>query len=292
MPGLRRLMLGAAAVLLLLISLPASSAEAPALMLATRWDDSADPAGWWMSEKYDGMRGYWDGTRMLTRQGEPIAIPAALRAALPDFPLDGELWAGRGRFEAVLSAARASVPGPDWSALRYMIFDAPGQAVPFEARLATVRAWLDAHPSALLQVVAQTRCEGRAHLHAFLHEVEQRGGEGVMLRAAASPHVAGRSGLLRKYKSFEDDEATVLGYNAGTGKFAAVVGSLRVRLANGTEFALGSGLSDRERRAPPPIGSVITFRHQGWTARGKPRFPVFWRVRVPASAPVAPSGAE
>lgn len=292
MPGLRRLMLGTAAMLLLLLSLPGASAEAPALMLATRWDDSADPAGWWMSEKYDGMRGYWDGGRMLTRQGEPIAIPAALRAALPDFPLDGELWAGRGRFEAVLSAARATVPGTDWSALRYMIFDAPGQAAPFEARLATVRAWLDAHPSVLLQVIAQTRCEGRAHLRAFLHEVEQRGGEGVMLRAAGSLHVAGRSGLLRKYKSFEDAEATVLGYNAGTGKFAAVVGSLRVRLANGTEFALGSGLSDEERRMPPPIGSVITFRHQGWTARGKPRFPVFWRVRVPAPASTPPPRAR
>ncbi|HEX9801746.1 MAG TPA: DNA ligase, partial [Gammaproteobacteria bacterium] len=46
-------------------------------------------------------------------------------------------------------------------------------------------------------------------------------------------------------------------------------------------FAVGSGLSDEERREPPPIGSTITFKHHGWTRRGKPRFAVFWRVREP-----------
>jgi DNA ligase-1 len=255
------------------------AAEPPALMLATRWEAGADPAGWWMSEKYDGVRGYWDGARMLTRQGEAIAIPDALRAALPDFPLDGELWAGHGRFEATMAAVRDRAPGAEWAAIRYMVFDAPGHGGPFEARLAAIEDWLRAHPSALIRAVVQSRCEGEAQLRIFLRDVENRGGEGVMLRAPGSPHVAGRSGFLRKVKSFDDAEATVLGYNPGAGKFVGVVGSLRVALPDGTRFAVGSGLSDHERRNPPPIGSVITFRHQGWTARGLPRFPVYWRVR-------------
>jgi DNA ligase-1 len=267
------------ALLLLVLAPTLRAAEAPPLMLATVWDQSADPTGWWMSEKFDGVRGYWDGARMLTRQGEAIAIPAALAAALPDFALDGELWLARGRFEATVAVVRDRAPGPGWSKIRYLVFDAPQTAGVFEARMARVAAWLADHPSELVQAVAQVQCEGRAHLQAFLAEVEGRGGEGVMLRAPRSAFVAGRSDTLRKYKSFDDTEATVVGYNPGRGKYAGRVGSLRLELPDGTYFAVGTGLSDAQRRDPPPLGSLVTFRHHGWTARGLPRFPVFWRVR-------------
>lgn len=278
--------------LLLLLSLllaRAWAADGPSLMLAMRWQEGADPTGWWMSEKYDGVRGYWDGRRMLTRQGEVISLPGELRAALPDFPLDGELWAGRGGFEATLATVRDTVPGPGWSSIRYLVFDAPGQPGPFEMRMAAVARWLREHATARVTAVTQVRCTGEAHLQAFLADVEHRGGEGVMLRAAGSPYVGGRSEYLRKLKSFEDTEAVVRGYNPGRGKYTGMTGSLVVELPNGKRFAVGTGLSDAERRTPPPIGSTITFKHQGWTRTGKPRFPVFWRVRKPAPTG---SGAE
>lgn len=285
-----RYSLSACLALWLLVLVPAlRAAEAPPLMLATVWDTSADPTGWWMSEKFDGVRGYWDGTRMLTRQGEAIAIPEALAAALPDFALDGELWLARGQFEQTVAVVRDRVPGPGWSKIRYLVFDAPGTAGVFEARMARVQTWLQAHPSDWLLVVAQTRCEGRAHLRAFLAAVEGRGGEGVMLRAPRSAFVAGRSDALRKHKSFDDTEATVVGYNPGRGKYAGLVGSLRLKLPDGTHFSVGTGLSDAERRDPPPLGSLVTFKHHGWTTRGMPRFPVFWRIRErPSDAPDAP----
>src|SRR5262249_55949445 len=31
------------------------------LLLAEKWDGSTDLAGWWMSEKLDGVRAYWTG---------------------------------------------------------------------------------------------------------------------------------------------------------------------------------------------------------------------------------------
>lgn len=265
---------------LLWLAVPCRAADEPALMLATRWQETLDPTGWWMSEKYDGVRGYWDGTRMFTRRGEPIAIPEALRRELPDFSLDGELWAGRGRFQQTVATVRDAVPGPGWSDIRYLVFDVPAAPGPFEARMAVLQTWLDAHPARHVTVVAQIRCTSQAHLAAFLAEVEGRGGEGVMLRAAGSPYVAGRSEYLRKYKSFDDAEAVVRGYRPGKGKYAGMVGALEVELPDGTRFAVGSGLSDQDRRTPPPIGSVITFKHQGWTEAGKPRFPVFWRIRT------------
>lgn len=253
----------------------------PPLMLATAWQKGDDPTGWWLSEKYDGMRGYWDGTRMWTRGGGVIALPDDFRAALPPFAVDGELWAGRGRFAETVSAVRTSEPGPGWRDIRYLIFDAPLHHGPFEARIDVVERWLAQRPPSPVGLATQTRCTGREHLERVLDEIEARGGEGVMLRGAGSPYEPGRGTHLRKYKRFDDAEAKVVGYKPGRGKYAGLVGSLQVELPDGTRFFVGSGLNDAERRDPPTIGSTITFRHHGWTRHGKPRFPTYWRVREP-----------
>src|SRR5690606_1828645 len=43
-----------------------ASAGAPPLLLAHKWEDQ-DPTGWWMSEKLDGIRAYWDGRSFISR---------------------------------------------------------------------------------------------------------------------------------------------------------------------------------------------------------------------------------
>jgi DNA ligase-1 len=61
------------------------------LMTATDWNVS-DPKGWWMTEKYDGMRLYWNGSEFYTRHGNKIKVPDSISSQLPRFALDGELW--------------------------------------------------------------------------------------------------------------------------------------------------------------------------------------------------------
>jgi DNA ligase-1 len=51
-----------------------------------------DPSGWWMSEKFDGMRLFWDGSQFFSRSGNKINVPDFITSALPNVPLDGELW--------------------------------------------------------------------------------------------------------------------------------------------------------------------------------------------------------
>ena len=101
-----------------------------------------------------------------------------------------------------------------------------------------------------------------------------------MLHLASAPYQTGRSDALYKLKLRQDAEATVIGYVAGTGKYAGKVGSLRVRTENGREFNVGGGLNDALRAQPPAIGSVITYQFNGLTKKGQPRFPRFLRVRV------------
>jgi DNA ligase-1 len=105
-----------------------------------------------------------------------------------------------------------------------------------------------------------------------------------MLRQPASKYVAGRSSTLLKVKTFHDAEAVVTGHQAGTGKHSGRLGALLVRLADGTDFAIGTGFSDRERANPPAIGQTVTFRYQELSDGGVPRFPSYVGVRLDAAA--------
>ena len=43
--------------------------KAPPLLLAESWDNATDPTGWWLSEKLDGVRAFWDGKQFWSRLG-------------------------------------------------------------------------------------------------------------------------------------------------------------------------------------------------------------------------------
>ena len=96
--------------------------EAPKLLLAKTWTESHDPTGWWISEKYDGMRGFWDGKALWTRGGKPIHAPEYFLAELPEgIALDGELWLGRRKFEDTVSIVRRQTPDARWRQIRFMV---------------------------------------------------------------------------------------------------------------------------------------------------------------------------
>ena len=45
------------------------------LMLANVYRPSVQMPDYWVSEKYDGVRAFWDGQKLLTRGGQPINAP-------------------------------------------------------------------------------------------------------------------------------------------------------------------------------------------------------------------------
>ena len=116
----------------------------------------------------------------------------------------------------------------------------------------------------------------------MLAEVEAKGGEGLVVRNPRTPYQTGRSAAALKVKRFDDMEGKVVGYRLGTGKFTGKTGALQVKIEGGLTFYIGSGLKDRERERPPPLGSIVTFKHQGFTSKGIPRFASFLRVREAA----------
>lgn len=111
-------------------------------------------AGQFMSEKLDGQRAFWDGgvtrgmkttnvpwantakdkkirmaTGLWSRYGKPIHAPNWWLDTLPHFPLDGELWAGRGMHQKTRSVVSKHIPiDLEWRQVEFVVFDSPSLA--------------------------------------------------------------------------------------------------------------------------------------------------------------------
>jgi DNA ligase-1 len=261
-------------------------ASAPGLMLAKAYHPGMDLADYWVSEKYDGLRGYWDGQQLFTRGGERVQAPAWFTAGWPNTPMDGELWAGRGQFAKALSTVRQHVPDEvAWRRIRFMVFDLPAHGGSFTERMPALNTVVADIRQPWVVAVVQTQATTHTALQAQLHRIVKAGGEGLMLHRGASFYTAARNDDLLKVKPHEDAEARVVGHQAGQGKYTGMLGALLVEsvasgnaAAPGVRFKIGSGLSDAQRRTPPPIGSVVTYRYRGLTDAGVPRFASFVRM--------------
>lgn len=256
----------------------------PPLLLAESWDNATDLTDWWMSEKLDGVRAYWDGKQFLSRQGNLYYAPDWFIEGLPTVPLDGELWIDRKKFQRTVSIVRRQDKNDLWKELRFLVFDAPAASGAFEERLAYLEDALTRGAAKFARQHAHERCKNLEALRLELARVESLGGEGLMLRQPGSKYVAGRSTTLLKVKTFHDGEARIIGHQAGAGRHKGRLGALLARLPDGTEFAIGTGFSDRERENPPPIGATVTFRYQELSEAGVPRFPSWIGVRFDASS--------
>ena len=255
---------------------PASLAEP---LLATVHGAHIDPACYLVSEKYDGVRGLWDGQTLRFRSGRTVPAPRWFTERLPRQPLDGELWLGRRRFDELSGLVRAQTPDDaGWRELRYMIFELPGAGGSFAERAERIAAL--ARDSAWAQLVAAPQTPGadRESLQRRLAQTVAQGGEGLMLHLASAPCSSGRSDVLVKLKPSLDAEATVVAHHPGRGKYEGLLGALEVRTPEGRRFLVGSGLSDAQRRTPPAIGSVVTYRYRDLTSTGLPRFASFMRM--------------
>jgi DNA ligase-1 len=252
------------------------------LILASEAPPDLDPRGWLVSEKLDGARAWWDGTRLRFRSGLPIFAPAWFTAALPSQALDGELWLGRGRFEELSSIVRRNQPvDTDWRRVKLMVFELPGATGSFAQRAEQIRQMASRLSlNAPWHAVDQFEVAGRAALKSHLESVVKAGGEGLMLHRADALYETGRSPWLLKLKPQQDADAVVVGYQPGQGRHVGRLGALKVRTDDGKEFLLGTGLSDAQRDRPPAVGAVVTFTYQGTTAQGIPRFASFLRVRT------------
>ena len=252
---------------------------APECLLAHTWDGEQDLSGWLVSEKLDGVRAWWNGSQFITRLGNVYNAPAWFTKGLPtDTVLDGELWAGRKKFQKCIAAVRKLNPvDSEWKEITFMVYDSPNHGGPFEERLAEVERLTKGLQYAKLHL--HVACSSVKALQKELVRVEKLGAEGLMAREPGALYDTGRSTTLLKIKSFKDEEGTVIEHLPGKGKHKGRLGAVVVRLKSGKEVAIGTGFKDKDRVNPPKIGSEVTFRYFELTDGNIPRFPVFISAR-------------
>jgi len=249
-------------------------AQKPKLLLLKVYKDQ-NISGWVMSEKLDGIRAYWNGKELLTRSGKIIHAPKWFTKDFPPFEIDGELWSKRGDFENISSIVRDKIPTEKWKEITYNIFEVPNQKGNLFERLSKVKPY----QNRIIKIIPQIKIKDKKELKQFLIKIEKKGGEGVVVRDPNAPYIAKRTSKALKVKSFKDKECKVLSYNIGHGKYKGLMGSINCIMDNNISFKIGSGFNLEERKNPPPIGSIITFKYKEITKYGKPRFPIFLRVR-------------
>ena len=258
---------------LYLLSLSLLAGKPDLLLLKTYKDQNI--TGWVMSEKLDGIRAYWNGKHLISRGGKIIHAPKWFTKSYPPFEIDGELWTKRGDFENISSIVRDKRPGKEWENIKHYIFEVPHAQGGLFERLKKLKPYV----GQTIRIIEQIPVKDNTHFALLLKEVEQKGGEGLVVRDPKALYINKRTSKALKVKTFQDAECKVIGYTEGKGKYTGLLGAIRCQLESGIEFKIGTGFSYEDRKNPPMIGTEVTFKYQEITKYGKPRFPVFLRVR-------------
>jgi DNA ligase-1 len=250
-------------------------AQKPKLMLLKTYKDQ-NITNWVMSEKLDGIRAYWDGKKLLTRSGKIIHAPKWFIKNYPPFEIDGELWTKRNDFENIVSIVNDKIPSDGWKKIKHYIFEVPNQKGNLFERLKKVKPY----ENEIIKILPQIKVKDKKHLESFLDEILSKNGEGLVVRDPKVPYINKRTSKALKVKKFLDNECKVVGFVDGNGKYSGMIGAIKCQMDDGKVFKIGTGFSDKLRLKPLKIGTIITYKYQNLTKYGKPRFPVFVRVRI------------
>lgn len=318
-------------------------------MLAETLDEGtkANIGQWFWSEKLDGMRALWipatrdlpidsikfankdrkkhklnwDGkvaTGLWSRYGNVINAPGSFLDQLPEFPVDGELYLGRGRFQELMGYVKKDYPiQSEWEQVNYLLFDAPKYTQIFQPGIVNNPNYKykfvgneypngkDLVDSAFFIIrlrklinYYQENCPKQIRVHEQeilpisdniakdyiiqkLLEITKAGGEGIIVKNAMAEWEPIRSKQMLKLKPLIDDEAIVAEYTDGKGRLEDMMGAIWV-IWNGKKFKL-SGWTDHERTHAKelfPIGTKVTFTYRELTDEGKPKEARYFRKRV------------
>ncbi|QBF81498.1 DNA ligase [Shewanella maritima] len=239
----------------------------PQLQLAKIYQSDMQLENYLVSEKLDGVRGVWTGTKLVTRKGNAIDAPDWFIAQLPKgVCVEGELWRKRDDFETISALVRTKQQTEHtqalWKQVKLMLFDAPCVDGNFAERYMYLKQL--SIGKANVGAIEQKRVSSNDELFDWLDDVVTAGGEGLMLHKMNARYFHGRTDNIVKLKPKHDAEAKVVAYTAGKGKYQGMVGALVVELEDGIRFKIGSGLTDVQRQSPPPSTVLSPLNIRGY----------------------------
>lgn len=247
-------------------------------MLLKTYKGDENLSSWVMSQKLDGVRALWDGKSLKSRNQRAFLPPQNFIKCFPSYALDGEIYSPNLSFEEIISIVN-STQNKGWERLKLYVFDLPEMSGNLLKRLQVLKNFLEKTPCKFIEIIEQKPAISHQNVRNFFNKIIKNGGEGVVVRDLNAAYQSGRSDKILKLKKVQDFECKVVAHNFGKGKFAKILGSLTCQNLDGKSFKIGSGFSQKDRENPPKIGSIISYKAQGLTKNGLPRFPIFLRVR-------------
>ncbi len=269
--------------------------------------------GWYMSEKFDGYRACYShkDKQFFSRQNKPFNSPEWFIKAMPPRLVDGELWIGRDRFQEMGSVRKKIPLDEDWINITFQVYDMPEYPGTFEERLKELTKIIKLTRSRWLQIrkelpypmnsipcpvilAKQIKVKNDTHMDTIYKNVISNKGEGIMLKDPNSLYEGKRSKFLLKYKPAFDEEAIIIDYRKGEGKYKGLLGAFICKplINHDTYSSIDenqnhifsiSGMDDSIRKSHKythPIGTIISYEHSGKTDKGKPRFGRYTRIRT------------
>jgi len=191
----------------------------------------------------------------------------------PNAVLDGELYNHdlRDDFEQIISLVRKQKPTDEdrlnaHKLIQYHVYDTIIEGLSYKDRLnwllSSKNLWSDSVIS--VETIEVYGYNGAKAMH---NDFLNKGYEGSILRLNGS-YQQKRSYNLQKFKDFSDTEATIIGYEAGKGKFTGLIGKFLMVDDDGNEFGcpIGKGYNYSDRRyilenIHDYIGKVATFTY-------------------------------
>jgi len=254
------------------------NAEILPVQLVSVYQSNVQVSEYLVSEKYDGVRAIWKAGELVTKNGNKIYAPDWFIKGLPDVWLDGELWSKRQDFEFIASTVLSQKANTAaWKKIQYKVFDMPNYQQPFIERAAAYTQLIKQLNVPFIQSIKQVQLADNDALSSLLKKLTAIGSEGLILHRKQARFASGRSDNVLKLKPYQEAKATVRAYVPGKGKYQDMTGSLEVvwystALKSEVRFKIGSGLSDKDRKEPPKIGSRVRFKYHGLTKNNIPRF--------------------
>jgi DNA ligase-1 len=239
-----------------------------------------------MSEKYDGVRAIWNGESMRSRVDKAFYPPVWFTENLPNWiALDGELFTERGKFQNTVSIVKKISPvNQEWRKITFNVFDSPTLSGTYMERYTQLQSIIKDIP--YVKLVTQTRVTSDKQMEELYKKVLEKGGEGLVLRNPSMNYIKKRTKDLLKVKPTDDNEGIIINMIEGKGKDTGRMGALVVELKNNRsiKFKIGTGFTDALRqnfwnKKQNYKNRLVTFSYKGLTNAGKPRHPVYVRMR-------------
>eukprot|EP01124_Arcella_intermedia_P027360 TRINITY_DN5339_c0_g3_i1.p1 TRINITY_DN5339_c0_g3~~TRINITY_DN5339_c0_g3_i1.p1 ORF type:complete len:295 (-),score=48.24 TRINITY_DN5339_c0_g3_i1:43-927(-) len=247
--------------------------QTTSMMHGQDWNGEQDLTGWYISEKLDGFRAFWDGSKLISKNGNPLSVPLEFTRCLPsDVCLDGELWSGYDGISRLLSLLRAPSHHNElhWKNVKFCVFDAPMHPGSYPERHSFASKSISGSGPHVCSIPIQ-RCLGLPHLKATLQEVTQKKGEGLMLYHPEAPHTPGRTSNLLKVKAYSEEDVKLLQCNPNSYSFLC-------EQKNGATCTVKC--SGWDYMNPPAPGTILTVKHSGYFKTSqKLKYPFLLRFR-------------